>query len=68
MNRKLLHWSTHETRTDPSNGKTKYRTHCGKWLLATNITLQDSASEWVGKFPENFCDRCKSRLSRFASP
>jgi len=67
MRRTLLHWSTHKTRTNPNNGKTKYRTHCGRWLLATGITLQDAASDWVEKFPEKFCDRCRSRLSRFIS-
>jgi hypothetical protein len=67
MKRTLLHWSTHETRTNANNGKTKYRTHCGRWLLPTSITLQDPASDWVQKFSGKFCDRCKSRLSRYAS-
>ncbi len=66
MKPRLLHWSTHETRTNANDGKVKYRTHCGKWLLATSITLQDPASEWVQEFSGKFCDRCKGRLSRFA--
>jgi len=63
MRPRLLHWSTHETRTNANDGKVKHRTYCGKWLLATSITLQDPASEWVQKFSGKFCDRCKSRLS-----
>jgi hypothetical protein len=67
MKRQLLHWSTHETRTNANNGKTKYRTHCGRWLLPTSITLQDHASDWVQRFADIFCERCRSKLSRFVS-
>ena len=67
MKRKLLHWSTHETQVNPKNGKIKHRTHCGRWLLATSITLQDPTSNWVQKFSNNFCERCRSRLARHTS-
>jgi hypothetical protein len=63
MRRNLLHWSTQRTRLNGSNGKVKHLTHCGKWILTRGITLRQPSSEWVDKFSEKFCEKCRRRIA-----
>ncbi|MGW8208777.1 MAG: hypothetical protein ACWGO2_07165 [Syntrophobacteria bacterium] len=63
MRKSLLHWSTQRTRLNDNNGKVKHLTHCGKWILSRGITLRQPSSEWVNKFSEKFCEKCRHRIA-----
>ena len=63
MKKSLLHWSTQRTRLNDNNGQMKHLTHCGKWILSRGITLRQPSSEWVDRFSEKFCEKCRHRIA-----